>query len=93
MGGIHYKLFIFNLKHRLHDFLAKVKLTACLKCARLFCTCPSHSAPVQIRARVLLAYKSQHVSDEKKNATSISENITVRRFYNEWFPALFQQSA
>ncbi len=27
-----------------------------------------------------LEYKSQHVSDEKKNATSISENITVRRF-------------
>ncbi len=25
-----------------------------------------------------LEYKSQHVSDEKKNATSISENITVR---------------
>ncbi len=24
-----------------------------------------------------LEYKSQHVSDEKKNATSISENITV----------------
>ncbi len=27
-----------------------------------------------------LEYKSQQVSDEKKNATSISENITVRRF-------------
>ncbi len=27
-----------------------------------------------------LEYKSQHVSDEKKNVTSISENITVRRF-------------
>ncbi len=27
-----------------------------------------------------LEYKSQHVSDEKKNASSISENITVRRF-------------
>ncbi len=27
-----------------------------------------------------LEYKSQHVSDEKKNATSVSENITVRRF-------------
>ncbi len=37
-----------------HDFLAKVKLTACLN--RLFCTCPSHSAPVCARiACVLLA--------------------------------------
>ncbi len=27
-----------------------------------------------------LEYKSQHDSDEKKNGTSISENITVRRF-------------
>ncbi len=55
--GIHYKHHLFSTLS-IHDFLAKVKLTACVKCARLFCTCPSHSAPIKIRvrvARVLLA--------------------------------------
>ncbi len=49
--GIHYKHHLFSTLS-IHDFLAKVKLAACVKCARLYCTCPSHSAPVQICARV-----------------------------------------
>ncbi len=37
--GIHYKHHLFSTLS-IHDFLAKVKLTACVKCARLYCIVP-----------------------------------------------------
>ncbi len=79
-------------------------LAACVKWASLFCTCPSHSAPVQIRARVarfacfmsdsalyewLWNIKSQYVSDEKARLLFLKISHEI---YNEWFPALLQQN-
>ncbi len=88
--GIHYKHNLFSTLST-HGFLVTVKLTACLKYAMLFCTCPSHSCHQYVRALRVFCFMSVSALYEwlwninrsmfqMKKSDFISENITFRRF-------------
>ncbi len=77
--GIHYKHHLFSTLS-IHDFLAKVKITACLKWATLFCTCPSHSAPACFMSVSALYEWLWNINRSTFQMKKTCENITFRRF-------------